>query len=204
MGMNILRRRVYSSIDMTTLTTCEDEARILIGAQQGDHAAFGKIVTAYQKKTYGIAYGFVGNREDALEMAQEAFVKAYKAIARFDTDLPFYPWLYRIVKNTCLNHLKKRKRRGETSLDGLMDLGYDPPSPNHTPERCAELADLQHSIVEGLGELSDSHREIITLRHLHELSYIEISECLDIPKGTVMSRLHSARHRLRDVMETPN
>ena len=189
---------------MTTLTTCEEEISILIGAQQGDRAAFGKIVKTYQKKAYAIAYGFVGNREDALEMAQEAFAKAYKAIARFDTDLPFYPWLYRIVKNTCLNHIKKRKRRGETSLEGLMESGYDPPSPNHTPDRHAELADIQRSIVEGLGELSEGHREIITLRHLHELSYTEISDCLDIPKGTVMSRLYAARRRLRVVMESQN
>jgi RNA polymerase sigma-70 factor (ECF subfamily) len=107
-------------------------------------------------------------------------------------------------KNTCLNHIKKRKRRGETSLERLMESGYDPPSPNHIPERHAELSDVRHSIVEGLGELSESHREIITMRHIHELSYAEISDCLDIPKGTVMSRLHAARHRLRVVIETQN
>ena len=113
--------------------TTYDEQAVLLDAQRGDRAAFGQLVRTYQKRAYGIAYGFVGNREDALELAQEAFVRAYKAMARFDPRLPFYPWMYRIVKNTCLNHLKKRKRRGETSLDGMMASGYEPVSKGRGP-----------------------------------------------------------------------
>jgi RNA polymerase sigma-70 factor (ECF subfamily) len=182
---------------MMTETTFNEVAAIL-DAQQGDRAAFGSLVKAYQKRAYAIAYGFVGNREDALELAQESFVKAYRAISRFDTTMPFYPWLYRIVRNTCLNHIKKRKRRGESSLDGMMESGFDVSSGRDEPAREAALGDIREAVGNALSRLSDDHREIITLRHIHELSYVEIAECLDIPQGTVMSRLHAARRSLRE------
>lgn len=187
---------------MTTLTeTPFNEATTIREAQRGEMGAFGLLVRNYQKKAYAIAYGFVGNREDALEMAQESFARAYKALGRFDATMPFYPWLYRIIKNTCLNHLKRRKRRGETSLDGLLEAGFDAAADGHGPDGHAELGDLRAAIVRGLEGLSEEHREIITLRHLHEMSYLEIAECLGIPKGTVMSRLHAARRALRGRLE---
>lgn len=185
---------------MITLTT-PDETTFLVQAQKGDRAAFGELVKLYQRPAYAIAYGFVGNREDALEIAQEAFVKAYRAMSRFDTDLPFFPWIYRIVRNTSLNHIKKRNRRGETSLDGLMDSGVDFASKRRGPDAKAGLGELRDRIAQSMMHISDPHREILTLRHVHELSYNEIAECLDIPRGTVMSRLHGARRSLRQAME---
>ena len=169
-------------------------------AQQGDRAAFGSLVKLYQKRAYAAAYGFVGNREDALELAQDAFVRAYRAMGRFDTTKPFYPWLYRIVRNTCLNHLKKRKRRGETSLNAMQEYGFDVASDDAGPEGAAKLQDSKNLLGEGLDSLSEDHREILVLRHLHELSYNEIADCLGIPRGTVMSRLHAARRILRDAL----
>lgn len=185
---------------MITMTTY-DESTVLLQAQQGDRAAFGELVKTYQKRAYGIAYGFVGNREEALEMAQDSFVKAYRAMSRFDTRMPFYPWLYRIVRNTCFNHLKKRKRRGETSLDGMRDAGIEFVSPAPGPEEHAQRAELRGTIGAAMNRVSDDHREILTLRHVHELSYSEIAECLDIPQGTVMSRLHTARKKLRKALK---
>lgn len=184
---------------MITETTYDKQAVLLL-AQGGNRAAFGELVPTYQKRAYGIAYGFVGNREDALELAQEAFVRGYKAMGRFDMRLSFYPWMYRIVKNTCLNHLKKRRRRGEISLDGLMASGYEPVSNGRGPEGHAALDEMRGAIGEALVRLTEDHREIITLRHLHELSYSEIAGCLDIPEGTVMSRLHAARKSLRKAL----
>ncbi len=181
--------------------TAPDETTFIEQAQQGDQAAFGHLVKLYQRRAYAVAYGFVGNRDDALEIAQESFVKAYKAMNRFDTTMPFYPWLYRIVKNTCLNHIKKRKRRGETSLDGLMDKGVDFATKRRGPRAKAGVAELRDSIAVSMRGLSPSHREILTLRHVEELSYAEIADVLDIPKGTVMSRLHAARRSLRDALE---
>jgi RNA polymerase sigma-70 factor (ECF subfamily) len=185
---------------MMTLTVEDDTAFIEL-AQQGDRAAFGELVRRYQKRAYAVAYGLVGNREDALELAQESFAKAYRAMGRFDTAMPFYPWLYRILKNTCLNHINRRKRRGETSLDGLMDDGQDFATRHDGPEKLAHRTELRDRISESMLMLNDNHREILTLRHIEELSYAEIAEVLDVPKGTVMSRLHAARRGLREALE---
>lgn len=187
---------------MNTMTEEElNEQKLIESAQKGDHAAFGQLVTAYQRRAYSIAYGFMGNREDALEMAQEAFVKVYKAIHRFDLRMPFYPWLYRIVKNTCLNQIKKKKRRGESSLDSMMASGRDFATTKRGPESKASLEELKGDLATSLDQVSDNHKEIIVLRHIHEMSYSEIAECLGIPHGTVMSRLHGARKSLKKVME---
>lgn len=185
------------------LAAAREEKAMLAQARDGDRQAFGLLVQAYQRRAYYVAYGFVGNREDALEMSQDSFAKAFKAMARFDTRYPFYPWLYRIVKNTCLNHLKKRKRRRETSLEYLAEEGCQMASGDATPERNAELSDLRESLEQAMNNLSDDHREIIALRHFQELSYAEIAELLEVPKGTVMSRLHAARRSLRKEMEAP-
>jgi len=186
---------------MVDTIALHDEREVILNAKRRDKAAFAKLVEQYQRRAYAIAYGFVGNRDDALELAQEAFSRAYKAMARFDARLPFYPWLYRIVKNTCLNYLKKRRRRGETSLDGLMERGFDIACPNGNPRHEAAAGDLRRAISTALSRLSDGHREIIVLRHLHEHSYAEIAQCLGIPQGTVMSRLHAARKALKEVLE---
>lgn len=178
-----------------------DESAIVTAARDGDQSAFGELVHQYQRRAYAVAYSVVGNREDSLELAQESFVRAYRAIDRFDTTKPFYPWLYRIVKNTCFNHLKKKKRRAETSLDKLMAAGYDAKDTARNPQDAAELGDLKRSVHAAMEKLTADQQEIIRLRHFLELSYSEIADCLDIPQGTVMSRLHSARKQLRRVIE---
>lgn len=198
--MNKSPAGLYSPYDMT-LETTYDETTALREAQQGSRAAFGALVTLYQKRAYAIAYGFVRNRDDALDLAQESFVKAYRSIGRFDTQRPFYPWLYRIVKNTCLNHIKKKRRRGETSLDGLRESGVEFPSTTRGPAGKAALSELRSGIGVALESLGEDHREIIVLRHIHEHSYKEIADVLSIPQGTVMSRLHAARKSLRDALE---
>jgi len=181
--------------------TTFNEAVVLLQARKGDRAAFGSLVQAYQRRAYVTAYGFVGNRDDALELAQEAFARAFKAMHRFKPGLPFYPWLHRIIRNTCLNHLKKKRRHGETSLDAMMDSGFDARDQGRGPAQEAALNDLGREIGAALKRLNPEHAEILTLRHFQELSYDEIARCLGIPKGTVMSRLHAARCRLRDELD---
>ena len=180
-----------------------DDAEVLVRAREGDRNAFGALVKAYERRAYAVAYGFVHNRDDALELAQEAFARAYRAMPRFDTELPFYPWLYRIIKNTCINHLKKRKRRGETSLDGLLAAGFDAAQAAENPVKNALLGDMRAAIASAMAKLSSSHREVLMMRHFQDLSYAEIAQCLDIPKGTVMSRLHAARIALRNALGEP-
>ncbi|MBI2433225.1 MAG: sigma-70 family RNA polymerase sigma factor [Candidatus Hydrogenedentes bacterium] len=183
-------------------TSTMDETALLLAARKGDRTAFGALVKLYQRRAYAAAFSIVGNSEDALEIAQEAFVRAFRAMHRFDPKMPFYPWLYRIIRNICYNHLRRRSRHGEISLQEMMENGYDPCDNGRTPEEHAELDDLKRSIRGAMAQLTPEHREILRLRHFLELSYAEIAECLKIPQGTVMSRLHAARKALRQVIET--
>jgi RNA polymerase sigma-70 factor (ECF subfamily) len=181
--------------------TMFDETAAIIAARNGDKAAFGALVREYQRRAYAVAYGFVRNREEALDLAQEAFVRVYHAIDRFDPKMPFYPWFYRILANTCLNYLKKKKRRNETSLDSLVEQGYDAHEPGNDPSELAHRQDQRYAVRAAMDRLSPEHREILRLRHLQEMSYVEIAKQLGIPAGTVMSRLHAARLNLRKVLE---
>lgn len=170
-------------------------------ARKGDRAAFGALVKAYQRRAYAAAYGIVGNRDDALDLAQESFVRAYRAMHRFDPALPFYPWLHQIVRNTCLNHLKRKKRRGEQSLDAMMEQGYDAREDNPGADEAVELDEVKRQVATAMKALSHEHREILRLRHMLDLSYGEIASMLDVPIGTVMSRLHAARKALKRAVE---
>lgn len=180
--------------------TASDDVSFIEQARRGDRAAFGELVKRYQRRAYAVAYGLVGNRDDALELAQESFVKAYRAMGRFNTEMPFYPWLYRIVRNTCLNHLKKRSRRSEASLDGMMAQGTDFPAADRGPAESAGADELRRRLARSMQRLTGPHREILSLRHIDELSYEEIAQVLEVPNGTVMSRLHAARRALREAM----
>lgn len=186
-----------TSPDITTI----DETALLAAAREGDRIAFGDIVKTYQRRAYAIAYSYVNNRDDALELAQDAFIRAYRAIDRFDTNQAFYPWLYRIVRNTCLNHLKRKKRRGESSLDALMEQGFDTQDEHNNPIINLQTEDTHRIVHAALAKLNTEQQEILRLRHFLELSYSEIAECLEIPQGTVMSRLHTARKALKMVLE---
>ena len=184
---------------MMTLTA-SDDISFIEQARRGDRAAFGELVKRYQRRAYAVAYGLVGNRDDALELAQESFVKAYRAMGRFKADMPFYPWLHRIVRNSCLNHLKKRNRRAESSLEGMVESGTDFATDHEGPAEAANAEELRLRLARSMQRLSESHREILSLRHVDELSYEEIAQVLEVPAGTVMSRLHTARRALRDAM----
>lgn len=178
-----------------------DETDLLAAARQGDRVAFGRLVRLYQRRAYAAAYDLVRNRDDALDLAQESFARAFRAMDRFIPGMPFYPWLYRIIRNTCLNHLKRKRRHGETSLDSLMECGFDVHDDGPEPIRSAELSDLRQSVQDAMRQISPEHQEILRLRHFLEMSYADIADSLEIPPGTVMSRLHAARQSLRRVME---
>lgn len=181
---------------------CEQD--LLAAAVQGDRKAFGQVVRLYQRRAYAAAYCLVGNRDDALDLSQDAFVKAFNAMKRFDLSMPFYPWLHRIIRNTSLNYLKKKKRRGESSLNHMMDNGFDARDNGRSPLDSATRAELLAGIKRAMEELTPEQQEILRLRHFMELSYAEIATALDIPQGTVMSRLHGARKKLRAAMEAIN
>ena len=164
-----------------------DDPAAIRGCRTGDKDAFRHIVERYQAEAVGHAIAILGDREDALDAVQEAFINAYKALDRFDSTRRFYPWFYIILRNCCYKLATARKNREASSLDGTEILAP-------TSEISAEDAIL---IERSLLELSSEERELITLRHLDGLSYQELAERLEIPEGTVMSRLYNARKRLR-------
>ena len=168
-----------------------DDATAIERCQAGDRHAFGSLVARYQAEAIGHAAAILGDREEALDAVQEAFVRAFKAIGRFAPGLAFYPWLYTILRNHCYTVLRRRSGRRHVALprDGLLA-----PAPDESAARETDL------LERALAELAAEDRELITLKHLDGLRYEQLAERLGIPSGTVMSRLHHARKRLRETI----
>ncbi len=173
-----------------------DERALILRCQDGERDAFEPIVSRYMRRAAGFAMGWTGSRDDALDLSQEAFARAFRAIRRFDPDRPFYPWFHRILRNLCLNHLARASTRRETPLGDDAPLA----SPAPSPELLAERAELRALVWSAIRRLGENDREILVLREFQDLTYAEIAAVLDIPKGTVMSRLHHARARLRALL----
>jgi RNA polymerase sigma-70 factor, ECF subfamily len=164
----------------------DDQTAIRI-CQAGDKQAFRHLVERYQNQANGHAIAILGNREDALDAVQDAFLDAYSALSRFDVERQFYPWFYVVLRNCCFKVAAGRKRRELDSSDEIEMLA---PTPSLRPE---ETMLLERMML----ELKPEERELITLRHLDGLSYEELAERLQVPLGTIMSRLYHARKRLR-------
>jgi RNA polymerase sigma-70 factor, ECF subfamily len=173
--------------------------------QNGDREAFRVLVERYQRKVFSIAYGMVHNREDAMDLAQDSFLKAYGNLERFEGTSSFYTWLYRIVVNVCIDHIRRHKKRHLVDYDDkvLRDGAVDGdenilPSPlGVDPVKAYGRRELLEQIGRALEELSPIHREAIILREIEGLSYAEMADVMGISKGTVMSRLHHARKNLQ-------
>jgi len=182
--------------------SASDESRLVREAQRGGVEAFSKLVEKYKRRAYFAALGLVRNHHDALDLSQEAFARAYRAMRRFDTTRPFYPWLYRIVRNLCLNHLKRRSRQQEVSMEIIEPCGGESLADSRAgPAELAVRNELRERLWRAMENLTPEHREILVLRHFQEMSYAEIAETLECPPGTVMSRLHAARRNLRDRLD---
>jgi RNA polymerase sigma-70 factor (ECF subfamily) len=171
-------------------------------ALDGDNKAFGKLVERYQKKVYGLAFGILRNREDAWDVAQDAFVKAYKNLSTYEGNAAFYTWLYRITYNLSLDVLRSKGRRATEELTEQTQeaAGDDSPRPEH-PSETAERRELAEVVTQAMTKLTEKHRAIIVLREIEGLSYEEMADVLQISKGTVMSRLFHARRNLAALIE---
>ena len=179
----------------------ENEHEVVIEWKKGNKRAYETLVRHYMTDAFLIAYGFVGNPDDARDLSQDAFIKAYQARDRFDARRPFYPWFYRILKNHCLNFLK-RGARATASLyyeDNPDREKFSSPTP--TPLECLESDERKKIVRAAIYMLSEDHREIIILKNFRGMAYSEIAEILDIPIGTVMSRLYYARKALREMIQ---
>jgi RNA polymerase sigma-70 factor, ECF subfamily len=171
-------------------------------AQAGDREAFRELVERYQRKIAALALGMLRNREDALDIVQETFTKAYQSLDRFKGDSAFYTWIYRIAHNLCIDHQRRTAKQPYLSLDATEPAEASPPptpdgAPTDQPFARARDAEIARRLNEAIQELTPDHRAVILLRELEGLSYEEISQVLECPKGTVMSRLHYARRQLQ-------
>lgn len=168
----------------------------------GDKKAFGQLVERHKKQAYLWALGLVGNKDDAYDISQEAFIRAYRSMDRFDQTRPFGPWFYAIVANLCRSWLRRRSVMSRRSVD-LDDVAYilaTEGTPEQEYTRNALIAQLHQALM----RLPHKDREVIVLQHFRNMSYDEIAELLAIPRGTVMSRLYYARKKLANEMRHCN
>lgn len=170
------------------------EQELIRLARGGNSDAFGRLVARYQQKVYNITYRLTGNRQEAEDVAQESFVKAYQALGSFDPQRPFAPWLYRIATNTALNWIKRRRPEVE------LDTETPPVDAAPGPEAQAITADSAARLRAAITALPPNHRAAIELRHFQGLSYREMSEVLEAPLSDVKSWLFRARRKLREVL----
>jgi RNA polymerase sigma factor RpoE len=179
-----------------------DDVELVKRAQQGDLRAYDELVRCYQERIYGTVYHMTANHEDANDLTQETFIKAYQALHTFKGDASFYTWIYRIAVNKTINFLKQRRLRTQISLNDLdLNAEHDPDLvaliSDKTPRREVALNELQEKLNAALQKLSEVHRLVVTLHDVQGLSHEEISEIMDCNVGTVRSRLFYARQQLQ-------
>jgi len=178
------------------------EELFLDRARKGDLAAYDELVKMYQERIYATVYHMTANHEDANDLAQEAFIKAFHALKSFKGGSSFYTWVYRIAVNKTINFLKQRKNRAHLSLDDIdINAEHDPDLvalvSDKTPRRDVNLSELQEKLNIAMQKLSESHRLVVTLHDVQGLSHEEIAKIMGCNIGTVRSRLFYARQQLQ-------
>jgi RNA polymerase sigma-70 factor (ECF subfamily) len=185
-----------------TLTVNADDHRLISDCLAGNSAAFGALVTRYQDRLYNTVFRLVDNPEDARDAVQEAFLSAYQSLAGFKGDSLFFTWLYRIAINTAIS--MRRKQRAVLRLTAGMNPGaHGEPadrSEASQPGRALEMAEDERRIHQALGRMSPEHRAVLVLKDMEGRKYEEMAELLEVPIGTIRSRLHRARLELRDIL----
>lgn len=195
-----------SVIDEDKELSREEDAAMVKAVLEGDGTAYRGLVEKYQNRVYQLTYGVVRNKEDARDLTQEAFVKAYNNLSSFRLEASFYTWLYRIAMNLGIDFVRKRKRR-KTSPGFEEDIatrdddgGIADAHHIESPSRSLERKQLYRKIMDCLEKLPEDQKQVILLRELEGLSYREISDVMGIPEGTVMSRLFYARKKMQGML----
>ncbi len=178
-----------------------DEKHILAKARKGDVTAFEKLVTLYERRVYVAALRSSASPEDAADITQEVFLRAWRSLETFRGNSGFATWLFRITANMCVDFARRRQSQPQTQAL-TMDDDFERPIPdNHpTPEEHLDNLELGRELAAALNEVSEDHRRIVLLRDVSGLSYTEIADALEISEGTVKSRLSRARLALRDIL----
>lgn len=178
-----------------------DEKQIIEQVLAGDNNAFGLLVERYQDRVYNLALRMCGNADDAFDLAQEAFFRAWRGLSGFQQDAAFSTWLFRLAANVCLDWLRAKKRRPTVSLTTVDDNGeavqMELRDPSKCPEELLEAAEDRAALTQAMNELPIEYRQILTMRAINDMSYTEIADALSLPEGTVKSRLARARLALR-------
>jgi RNA polymerase sigma-70 factor (ECF subfamily) len=212
--MSMGRARVHVSHQASPIGVSfleQRDRKLVAQCQKGDEEAFRTLVEKYHKKAYSIALGMVHNPEDALDVTQEAFIKVHKYIDNFKGSSSFYTWLYRIVINLCIDFLRREGKYSTVGYDDALTHGkegevqepvvpaehVDNPNPSHELGR----KEVGEQIQRAIELLSPNHRAVILMREVEGLSYREMARILGCSQGTVMSRLHHARYKLRKLLK---
>jgi RNA polymerase sigma factor RpoE len=179
-----------------------DDLTLVRRAQGEDMRAYDELVRRYQERIYATVYHMTSNHEDANDLTQDTFVKAYRALKSFKGDSSFYTWIYRIAVNKSINFLKQRKNRMQISLNDVDFNAENDPDlvalvSDKTPRRDLNLSELQEKLNEALQKLSEQHRMVVTLHDIQGLSHEEIGKIMECNVGTVRSRLFYARQQLQ-------
>ncbi len=180
-----------------------DDKRLIAACLEGDPTAFGALVRRHQDRLFNTVYRMVGNAEDAQDVVQEAFLHAYQALDSFKGDSLFFTWLYRIAVNAAIS-LKRKQRavlRLDTGPDGEQGLEPLDPSVVNRPGHALEQAEQERRIQQALLRLSPEHRAVLIMKDMEGQKYEAMAEVLQVPVGTVRSRLHRARIELRELLE---
>jgi len=196
------RLQTVAPPDSLSAEAPEDEFELVRRAQDGDMTAYDALVERYQERIYATIYHMTGNHEDAIDLAQETFIKGYQALKTFKGDSSIYTWIYRIAVNKTINHLKQKKHRPHLSLNDLdFNAEHDPDLvafvSENTPRRAIGLSELQEKLNAALLKLSEVHRLAVTLHDIQGLPHEEIARIMDCNVGTVRSRLFYARQQLQ-------
>jgi len=185
------------------------DAEVIDRARRGDHDAFRILVERYQERAYRLALRVTRDEELARDVVQEGFLKVYRSLDRFEGRSSFYTWLYRVMMNLCLDAKRRDRRDRHVEWEDGAPMAADPGAADAANEVHQELsgaegslerAELRSLVARAIEQLPDDARQTLLLREVEGLSYAEIAECLGVPKGTVMSRLHHARRRVRDLL----
>ena len=176
------------------------EQELVRAAAGGDTEAFERLVRTYENKIYHLALRMCGSSEEASDIAQEAFLAAWRGLPSFRGEANFATWLYRLTSNAAIDYLRRQKKeRGDMSLAD-EDLGLDAVDTGPGPQDAAERTEVRTAVAAGLQQLSEGHRQVLVLREIQGLSYEEIADVLEVDLGTVKSRISRARTALRKIL----
>ena len=183
-----------------------DDKTLVARVQEGDQRAFRILFDRYNRRAYAVAFGVVKNPQDAMDVVQDGFVKVHRHIGKFHGSSSFYTWLYRIIMNLAIDHVRRRKNAKGVEYDDRVGREADEIAGDGTllprildanPSKTVIRRELLSKIQEALDGLPEYHRAVIVLREVEGLSYEEMSQVLDVPKGTIMSRLFHARKKMQ-------